>query len=154
MCVSACTDGDYSQGFFGEGVCRGKTSPMMGGFRVVLVARPWSVASLGRANHAFADSTLHRAMMPGQHYLRSAPGIDGVGSNRHRSQACTDDTVVNLRSWAGEGGRGDGASVKVFLVYSQDRVLQRFVEQNIDEDVGMEEIFKVFSQDSEWVWRT
>ena len=33
------------------------------------------------------------------------------------------------------------------MVFSQDRVLQRSVEQIIDEDVGMEEIFKVFSQD-------
>ena len=42
-------------------------------------------------------------------------------------------------------------SLVVVKVFSQDSVLQRFVKQIIDEDVGTEEIFKVFSQDGEWV---
>ena len=42
------------------------------------------------------------------------------------------------------------ASRVVVKIFSQDSVLQRFVEQIIDEDM-VEEIFKVFSQDSEWV---
>ena len=43
------------------------------------------------------------------------------------------------------------ASLVVVKVFSQNRVLLGFVEQIIDELVGMEEIFKGFSQDGEWV---
>ena len=65
--------------------------PMMGDTPSGVVARrmwPLSVASLGRVTHAPADSTLYRAMMRGQllHPSGAAPGFDGVGSIRHRSQ--------------------------------------------------------------------
>ena len=65
--------------------------PMMGDTPSGVVARrmwPSSVASLGRVTHAPADSTLYRAMMRGQllHPSGAAPGFDGVGSIRHRSQ--------------------------------------------------------------------
>ena len=56
----------------------------------VVARRMWpsSVASLGRVTHAPADSTLYRAMMRGQllHPSGAAPGFDGAGSIRHRSQ--------------------------------------------------------------------
>ena len=49
-----------------------------------------------------------------------------------------------------QGGRRAGAAVgvdaEVFMVCSQDKVLQRFVEQII-EDVLKDEIFKAFFQD-------
>ena len=46
----------------------------------------------------------------------------------------------------GDGGEGRQAAASLC------RVLQRFAEQIIHEDVDMEEIFKVFSQDGEWVF--
>ena len=51
----------------------------------------------------------------------------------------------------GQGGRRRRRRCVVFKVFSQDRVLQRFVEQIIDEDAVVEEIVKIFSQDGEWV---
>ena len=78
---------------------------MMGDTPSGVVARrmwPSSVASLGRVTHAPADSTLYRAMMRGQllHPSGAAPGFDGVGSIRHRSQNFFKAVV------GGEGERG------------------------------------------------
>ena len=60
-----------------------------------------------------------------------------------------------MGSWAGEGGEGGeggaGWRRRRRCGGLQGLLLQLFVEQIIDEDVGMEEIFKVFSQDGEWV---
>ena len=102
---------------------------MMGGLRVAQRTCPSCVASFGRATRLPADSTLHRAMMRGQLHPRRAPGIDGAGSIRHRSQACTEDTSVNLLTrraapeesqsgFLGRGGQAErgGVAVKVFKV--------------------------------------
>ena len=118
----------------------------MGGLRVGLRTRLSSVASFGRVPRAPADFTLHRAMMRGQLYLRRAPWTDGAGT-------CTDDTLVNYicagrrpeaPKWvpagqgrAGGAGWGGGVAVNVFKVHFLDRVLQRLVEQIVDEDVGV-----------------
>ena len=85
------------------GVCRGSVpGPMMGEGVVARRMWPSSVASLGRVTHAPADSTLYRAMMRGHllHPSGAAPGFDGVGSIRHRSQNFL------RRWWVGGGGRG------------------------------------------------
>ena len=75
------------------------SGPMMGDLRVALRTGPSSVASLGSVTQAPADSTLYRAMMRGQllHPSRAAPGFDGVGSIRHRSQN------FSRRWWVGCG---------------------------------------------------
>ena len=76
--------------------------PMMGDTPSGVVARrmwPSSVASL--------DSTLYRAMMRGQllHPPGAAPGFDGVGSIRHRTQKA----VVGGGTFLVELGAGAGA---------------------------------------------
>ena len=82
--------------------------PMMGDTPSGVVARrmwPSSVASLGRVTHAPADSTLYRAIMRGQllHPSGAAPGFDGVGSIRHRSQNFL-RRVAELFRWGWERG--------------------------------------------------
>ena len=78
---------------------------MMGDLRVALRTGPSGVASLKRVTHAPADSTLHSAILRGQLYILWAPGIDRVGSIRHRSQNF-------LRRWVGRR--------LVLKVFSQD----------------------------------
>ena len=116
------------------------SGPMMGDLRVALRTGPSSVASLGRVTHAPADSTLYRAMMRGQllHPSRAAPGFDGVGSIRHRSQNFL------RRWWVGSGtfevGLGRGRRVDLLVVHVPVIICDKFQQSVVHVNVEVPQI--------------
>ena len=68
------------------------SGPMMGDFGVALRTGPSIVASFGRGLQPVQNDTARSTL----HQSRAAPGFDGVGSIRHRSQNF-------LRRWVGGG---------------------------------------------------
>ena len=108
------------------------------------------VASLGRVTHAPADSTLYRAMMRGQllHPSGAAPGFDGVGSIRHRSQNFLRRVVGGLRNFlCGLGRRGGGGGWICWFVDVPVIISDKFQQSIVYEDV---EVLPRSSSSTEW----
>ena len=130
------------------GVCRGsETSPMMGGLRVALRTRPSSVASLGRVTHAprglhpvQSDDARSTLLTQGSwdrwswEYPPSIPGLYRGYCGQHTFlQGGAQEPQSGFLGRGGRAAGGGGVSVEVLVVLFQTKVLQRFVEQIIDD---------------------
>ena len=128
-----------------QGDLVGETRSQAGDCRGSVLVRRWVALFWGCC---LEDSTVRRRLL---RESGPAPAVSTCTERycgQHYPRAGRRPGAPIVASWAGGGG---GVSVEVFMVYSQDSVLQRCVERIIDVNVGMEEVFKVLSQDGEWV---